>query len=470
MHTIPRSLSRVCAALGVIVWVVGLGSGCQPARSGGGGGGGGAANDRDGDGLLDDFEVQRGTDVDNPDSDGDGLLDGAEVAMGTSPLSRDTDNDGLDDPDDPDPRVPADEPEPGEDDGSTDGLGDGGTGGDGEEPPPVEEGPVAEAEPNDTFEGADAAEFDEGDTMEIEGSIDAGGDIDVYDLGALAAGDRLTVEVQRTGGFFDAALAVFDEDGDVFAIGDDASEESAVEADQVIRHDSEHYYLAISHGTVLTAPGDYTIDVRVSRGLEPPAPAGQIVYLDFEGGTVEDPLLGTVELPPFDAADVNPDYADDTGQVQTAILETILENFADYDLTVLTSSADARPEEDSFATVYFGGFNRSDFGVSEGVDAYNSNPSDTAIVYTDSFTPDAFSEPISAEELGTAIGNVTSRQIGHLVGLYAVDHPPAVMGQDPSGDTLLQDQAFSAADLAADVFPLGAQDAPALLLEILGPR
>ena len=53
---------------------------------------------------------------------------------------------------------------------------------------------------------------------------------------------------------------------------------------------------------------------------------------------------------------------------------------------------------------------------------------------------------------------------------HPTEDAPAVMEQDPSGDNLLQDQAFSRADLAAEVFPLGAQDAPGLLLEILGPR
>lgn len=53
------------------------------------------SGDRDGDGILDDYETQTGvfvsntntgTDPDNPDTDGDGFSDGAEIAGGTSPL------------------------------------------------------------------------------------------------------------------------------------------------------------------------------------------------------------------------------------------------------------------------------------------------------------------------------------------------------------------------------------------------
>lgn len=53
------------------------------------------SGDRDGDGILDDYETQTGTfvstsdtgtDPDNPDTDGDGFKDGIEVANGTNPL------------------------------------------------------------------------------------------------------------------------------------------------------------------------------------------------------------------------------------------------------------------------------------------------------------------------------------------------------------------------------------------------
>ena len=60
-----------------------------------------AKKDADDDGLLDDEEVDLGTDPANPDTDGDGLLDGFEVAHGLDPLAAgdgglDPDNDGLD--------------------------------------------------------------------------------------------------------------------------------------------------------------------------------------------------------------------------------------------------------------------------------------------------------------------------------------------------------------------------------------
>ena len=54
--------------------------------------------DTDGDGLTDDYEMQIGTDPNNPDTDGDGITDGDEVLKyKTDPLNPDTDFDGLKD-------------------------------------------------------------------------------------------------------------------------------------------------------------------------------------------------------------------------------------------------------------------------------------------------------------------------------------------------------------------------------------
>lgn len=55
------------------------------------------AADTDGDGLTDTQERALGTAPADPDTDGDGLFDGAEVERGTNPRSPDTDGDGISD-------------------------------------------------------------------------------------------------------------------------------------------------------------------------------------------------------------------------------------------------------------------------------------------------------------------------------------------------------------------------------------
>jgi hypothetical protein len=293
----------------------------------------------------------------------------------------------------------------------------------------------------------------------------------VFDLGAFSAGDRITIEVARTSRFLDALVAVFDGEGNLLARSEEASglsPDDESDLDQVVRHESASYFLAVTYSTVFVGVDEYTIEVRVERGGEVPAGAGQVVFLDFDGGEAWDPFLeATIELDPFDASDIDPVYEGQTGVVKSNIIDTVLENYQDLNLTVLHSDVD-EPPDGFHSTIYFGGFSRLAFGIADDVDSYNSNPADNAIVYTESFTPDQFVGPVSAEELGMAIGNVAAHQLGHLLGLDHVDDPSAVMDTSGPPDALLEDQDFIIADLSPEVFPLGGQDALTLLAEILG--
>jgi hypothetical protein len=74
-----------------------------------------SAKDSDNDGLIDDYEIQIGTDPLRPDTDDDGSSDAEEILLGTDPLDNDSDDDGILDGQDDQPLIPN------EDDGTTGG-------------------------------------------------------------------------------------------------------------------------------------------------------------------------------------------------------------------------------------------------------------------------------------------------------------------------------------------------------------
>jgi hypothetical protein len=67
-----------------------------------------------------------------------------------------------------------------------------------------------------------------------------------------------------------------------------------------------------------------------------------------------------------------------------------------------------------------------------------------------------------------AIGNIVAHEAGHLLGLNHVTDPTALMDGVSPADTFVSDQDFKVAPLSDDILPIGNQDAPLLLSEIVG--
>ncbi|HEY3243277.1 MAG TPA: matrixin family metalloprotease [Phycisphaerae bacterium] len=326
-------------------------------------------------------------------------------------------------------------------------------------------------EPNDTFPQAMLAVFDNG-VARLQGNIESAADLDVFVLGALNPGDRLIVDVSTPDRQLDASIAIFDDTEAIVFDNDDRSDTSLDSfADTIIRHASDPYYVVIGHSAFAASDarsGSYRMTLTVTSGSPVPPPEPQTVVLDFDGGPTPTDNLLTNFVNPFDAGRISSQYAGRTDDLKSLITARVRDNFAAFEVTVLTSDDPEPPRP--YSAILIGSFNPQAFGIAQEVDHYNMDRCDDGVVFAESFKPALFSTPLTVEQLGRAIGNVTSHEIGHLLGLNHVTDPTAIMDGASPADTFILDQRFKRGPLSRDILRIGFQDDPLLLDEGVGPR
>ncbi len=305
-------------------------------------------------------------------------------------------------------------------------------------------------------------------TLTFSGTI-VGSAVDYYDLGPVSAGDRVIVTVEpAAGSALDPTTALFDSAEELFANNDDADLAagrygSAI--DDYVAKASDSLFLAITKFFTDTEAGAYDVTVRIERGVGAPTPAVQVLLLNFAGGSATITGEGTLALDPFDAADVDAAYAGDTAAIKARIVEVVRENFEDTGVQIVTSD-DPAPAAGTFSSIHFGAFSPTKFGVADGVDHGNKDCCDDGIVFTNGFDNPFGTRP-STNGIGTAIGNVAAHEAGHLLGLNHVADVTALMDNTGTASTLLADQDFKTAPLSPSVFPVGNQNAAALLQRVV---
>ena len=332
---------------------------------------------------------------------------------------------------------------------------------------------VVESEPNNSFDQSLKATFDAGGSAMLEGDIASRDDLDVYSIGPLVAGDRLMVTTETPNRDLDISIAVFDSNFELFFDNDDEDTDRDLfdsVLDEVIRHDGEPYYLVVGASAFAgggDTSGDYTATIIVEPTDAVPPPSQQILRLDFSGGPVAPDNLLTKTVEPFSAAAIDPIYEGQDDIIIDALVTSIRQNFARFDVQVVTDPVELAPDA-VFSTIMFGGRSGLVFGISEAVDHYNARHGDMAIIFTESFDPAKFTETPSAEQLGLAIGNITAHETGHLLGLQHVNDVIALMDGASPADTVLEDQEFKTGPLSSDILPIGLQNAARLLSESVG--
>lgn len=331
-------------------------------------------------------------------------------------------------------------------------------------------------EPNDTFASPIVAVFDASGVARLQGVVSQTGDLDVYLLGSLERGDRVVADVDTTqlGSPLDASLALFDGQQLLVSNNDDRT---TIDLDSlmdvVLRHRSDQYYLVVSHSSFAPGgrfSGSYFVDVEVQSGFAVPEPAAQFLLLDFDGGSVDSPGLGSTSILPFSASAISPAYAGQDEALKEGIRRTMEQNFQRFNVVVATTDDAPAMAGVVQSTIFFGGFDSEAFGIAENIDLYNADFCDDAIIYAESFSPAIFTGTPPAESLAVAIGNVATHEAGHLLGLNHVSDDDAVMDDRSDADAFLLDQEFIRAPLSPDVMDIGQQDAGSLLSETVGDR
>lgn len=322
--------------------------------------------------------------------------------------------------------------------------------------------------PGSSFQTATLLGLDAAGKAIIKGNI-SGNKVDVFDLGPMSPGDRVVVTVKPTNGsLLDPVAALFDAGQELFALNDDVDFEggridSAI--DEIVFVGTGQFFFCITRFPLGNQEGAYEATVEVQRGLPLPVPGAQVLFLNFAGGSVTIPGEGTINVDPFDAADIDAAYAGQTAFIKTTIINIVTSRFAGTGIQIVTSD-DPNPPVDPFSTILFGGFSQTKFGVAQDVDGGNRDRCDDGIVFTDDFDK-PFAQQPTAEGVGIAIGNVAAHEAGHLLGLNHVADITDLMDTTGSASTLLANQVFKTSRLASSVFPIGNQNGPAMLSRVI---
>lgn len=326
---------------------------------------------------------------------------------------------------------------------------------------------IEEVEPNDDQIRANPITFD--GEVRLVGTIAANGslDFDVFDLGPAEAGDRVVADLVAVAGS-DVVLGLFDGQMNLLGYVDYSRGIAAPgRIDLVLRESVDPLHVVVTTRSTSAINRNYTIGVSLTPGVGVPQGNPQVVVLNFSGATgVRIGRQAPVNVPAFDVATIDPDLAGHTNTAIQMILEMVREDYAGLNVEFYLASDPNIPNAD-LTTIHFGTYSDRYLGLADNVDPFNRDSTQNAILYTDTFSLFAVFSP-SVEQVAQVLANVTSHELGHLLGLRHTADVKDLMDITASARQMLYDQWHKVAELHSSIMSMGNQDAAAMLSWCVG--
>lgn len=311
--------------------------------------------------------------------------------------------------------------------------------------------------------------MDTDDTAVFSGSIPSGSSVAVFDIGPIARGDRIEIDMSHAGGL-DSAVGLFDDEENLIAINDNRY--GGVGGDQPLLHvisrrSTPRALVVVTSSPRKSSSGTFSAALTIDRNFTDVDDRPQVFVFEFDGATGANAGgRGPMNIPSFNAADIDSRYSGRTDQMIDSILRFVRDDFAALNVEFYRSGDPAIPDGDT-TSVYFGLDDPALLGLADYVDVQNANPKQAAIVYTDTFALFLPFNP-SVDQMAQTIANVASHEAGHLLGLNHTEDPLGIMDTTASAFELMQDQTFRRSPLDRNVYRAGQQSGFPLLLETVG--
>lgn len=322
---------------------------------------------------------------------------------------------------------------------------------------------------NDSFDSSEFLALPSNGKVITYSDLASPSDVDVFDLGPVVAGDRLILLVNAEGDL-DPTAALFDADGHSMIVNDDRNYfggdwDSYIDA--VVSRDTEHCYVAVASSVKSSTAGGYSLEFDRIQGSGTTTPSSQVIYLNFAGAAnVAIGPRDPVNVPAFEQSTIAQSWPNQIDELIELVVSRIRTDFDGLDVVIRSSHEQSAPTT-TYSVIHFGAYDPALLGVAENVDEFNELKSQPAIVFVDTFSAFVSLDP-TIEEMAQSLANVGSHEIGHLLGLNHTADPRGIMDISASLQELLGNQAFSTSPLDYAVFPIGAQDAIKLLVEVVG--